>query len=211
MTRQKSHEKSNLIKTSLFILVFVLLTGFFSVYAVAEYEHKQYAENVLRLHVIANSNTSEDQALKLKVRDTVGITVSTLTEGADNAEQTEEIVKNHIDDIKKAAEDRISDEGYNYTVEIKTGEFYFPTKYYANGALPAGNYEAVRVIIGEGKGENWWCVLFPPLCFSNGKADANINKTEPSENESVTVKFKIVEIFQEAKHSISSAIEKFFK
>lgn len=197
-------------KVILFTFIAVLLTGLLSAYAAAERGAAQYSDNVLRLHVIANSNTAEDQALKLKVRDVVGSTVSRLTEGAETAAETELLVQQHIAEIKNAAEEKIKEEGYFYPVEIVTGEFYFPTKYYAKGALPAGDYEAVRVIIGEGKGENWWCVLFPPLCFSNGSAEPTLDQqhSEPSEN--ITVRFKIVEFFQEAKHEISKVIEKIF-
>lgn len=213
MDRQKQKNKNSVFKIVLLIVVITLLTGFIGVYAFSEYGQKEYADNVLRLHVLANSNTSEDQALKLKVRDEVGITVSKLTEGANSAAETEAIVKAHLDEIRCAAEERIQKEGYSYPVEVVTGNFYFPTKYYAKGALPAGNYEAVRVIIGEGKGENWWCVLFPPLCFSNGQAEPGLNESTQNqgEKEEVTLKFKIVEVFQEAKHSLSRMWQKIFK
>lgn len=94
--------------------------------------------------------------------------------------------------IQAAAEER-SGRKATTTVEIETGEYYFPTKYYTEGALPAGSYEAVRVVIGQGEGENWWCVLFPPLCFSNGTADPELDQ-EQQENEDVTLRFKIVEV-----------------
>lgn len=210
MNARKQKEKRRKWKGIVFVLIAVLLTGTIGMYVIAEYNSEQYADNVLRLHVIANSNTSEDQALKLKVRDTVGTVVSTLAKDAESAAETEKIVREQIDAIKTAAEEKIREEGYSYPVEIVTGNFYFPTKYYSKGALPAGDYEAVRVIIGEGAGENWWCVLFPPLCFSNGNADAGID-TEQEASGNVTLRFKIVEVFQEAKHSLSKAFQKIFK
>lgn len=171
--------------------------------------HK-YAENVLRLHVIANSNSSEDQALKLKVRDKIGNVVSSLTEGAADARETERIVKENISLITECAQEEIYKEGFEYTVRIETGEYYFPTKYYDGGALPAGDYEAVRVVIGSGNGDNWWCVLFPPLCFSGGAYMQNEDRaSEQADN--VTVRFKIVEIFQQARHGLSDLFQKIFK
>lgn len=210
MFGRKQKEKNKSGRTALLIVAALLMSAVISVCVIAQYDSEQYADNVLRLHVIANSNTSEDQALKLKVRDTVGSVVSTLTENAENAAETEKIVQENLETIKTAAEEKIREEGYAYPVEIVTGTFYFPTKYYTQGALPAGDYEAVRVIIGEGTGENWWCVLFPPLCFSGGNADPEID-AEQKANDSVTLRFKIVEVFQEAKHSFSRAFQKIFK
>lgn len=210
MIGRQQKEKKKTWKISLFLFIIILMTTIIGVCVVAQYQSEQYADNVLRLHVIANSNTSEDQALKLKVRDSVGSVVSMLTKNTRTASETEQIVQENIDIIKTAAEEKIREEGYHYPVEIITGNFYFPTKYYAKGALPAGEYEAVRVIIGEGAGENWWCVLFPPLCFSNGTADPEID-TEQNADTGVTLRFKIVEVFQEAKHSLSRALQKFFK
>ena len=185
MIARKQTRENRAWKAAAIIMIAVLLAGLIGICILAEYGSEQYADNVLRLHVIANSNTSEDQALKLKVRE-------------------------HIDAIQAAAEEKIREEGYNYPVEIETGEYYFPTKYYTEGALPAGSYEAVRVVIGQGEGENWWCVLFPPLCFSNGTADPELDQ-EQQENEDVTLRFKIVEVFQEAKHSLSKFFQKIFK
>ena len=203
MIARKQTRENRAWKAAAIIMIAVLLAGLIGICILAEYGSEQYADNVLRLHVIANSNTSEDQALKLKVRDAVGSIVSELAAGASSAEETEQIVQ-------AAAEEKIREEGYNYPVEIETGEYYFPTKYYTEGALPAGSYEAVRVVIGQGEGENWWCVLFPPLCFSNGTADPELDQ-EQQENEDVTLRFKIVEVFQEAKHSLSKFFQKIFK
>lgn len=210
MIARKQTRENRAWKAAAIIMIAVLLAGLIGICILAEYGSEQYADNVLRLHVIANSNTSEDQALKLKVRNAVGSIVSELAAGASSAEETEQIVREHIDAIQAAAEEKIREEGYNYPVEIETGEYYFPTKYYTEGALPAGSYEAVRVVIGQGEGENWWCVLFPPLCFSNGTADPELDQ-EQQENEDVTLRFKIVEVFQEAKHSLSKFFQKIFK
>ena len=136
MIGRQQKEKKKTWKISLFLFIIILMTTIIGVCVVAQYQSEQYADNVLRLHVIANSNTSEDQALKLKVRDSVGSVVSMLTKNTRTAAETEQIVQENIDIIKTAAEEKIREEGYHYPVEIITGNFYFPTKYYAKGALP---------------------------------------------------------------------------
>lgn len=189
-------------KKKKWVSVFVLLCVLFclSLYLTAEYYSDRYAENILRFHVIANSDTAEDQALKIKVRDAVGCKISSLAKNVNTAAETAAVVREHSEEIKCAAEECIKKEGYEYGVEIKVGEYYFPTKHYQAMALPAGDYEAVRIIIGEGKGENWWCVLFPPLCFSNGNAVENDASDKKTTQEKFSFKFKIVELFQEIKH-----------
>ncbi len=194
------------VKKKKILVAFIAVCVIFvlSIYFVNEYYSHKYAENILRFHVIANSNTAQDQALKLKVRDAVGCKISELANLSESAEETAEIVSQHSDEIIETAKDCIKNEGYEYSVRIEIGEFYFPTKHYTKMSLPAGDYEAVRIIIGEGLGENWWCVLFPPLCFSNGSAVENDGNT----NEKVTVKFKFVELFQKVKHNFRGAYQK---
>lgn len=189
-------------------LIFIAVSFALAVFLSAEYNSRKYAENILRFHVIANSDTMQDQALKLKVRDAVGCKVSELAECAVNAQETAEIVAQHSKEIIEAAEECIKKEGYDYKVSIEIGEFYFPTKYYSEMSLPAGEYDAVRIIIGEGKGENWWCVLFPPLCFSNGIA---VEDFDVEKKENVTVKFKFTEFFQEIKFELKNIYQKIFK
>ena len=152
----------------------------------------------------------QDQALKLKVRDAVGIKVSELSQNSLSADEMAAVVAEHSVEIIETAEKCIKEAGYDYKVKIEIGEFYFPTKHYSGVSLPAGEYEAVRLVIGEGCGDNWWCVLFPPLCFSNGNAVDNFEDSG-AENEKVTVKFKITEVFQEIKHGFKNIYQKIFK
>lgn len=208
MKRQKNKKRKLKI---ICVSVCFMLCLISVLYCFSEYCQRQYSENVLRLHVIANSNSIEDQALKLKVRDVIGTVVSELACNADSAEETEKIVIENKDIIESAAEQIVKDEGYNYNVSVETGRFYFPTKYYNQSALPAGEYEAVRVVIGEGNGENWWCVLFPPLCFSNGNASYDMDQEAVNKDKGVTVKFKFVEFFQEAKNNIRMCLKIFKK
>lgn len=162
---------------------------------------QELKENIVRLHIVANSNTPEDQALKLSVRDS-------LLKEAKNS-------KNLLTDqeILAVCEHEIKKNGYSYPVAIKRGYFDFPQKSYDNLTLPAGNYNAVRITIGEGKGENWWCVMYPPLCFNaetpGTLGDKEIAMLQESlspetyelicESDSIVIKpsFKLVELWQQ--------------
>ncbi len=121
------------------------------------------ADGVIRLHVIANSDSDADQALKLKVRDRV-LKETGLSVVGDMDTVSYEICKN-LDLIKEYAQDEIIKNGYNYNVKVSYGLTEFPKKEYANIVLPEGMYQALKIEIGEAKGQNWWCVMFPPLCF----------------------------------------------
>lgn len=160
--------------------------------------------NIVRLHVIANSDSKEDQTLKLKIRDAIlAHSKSDFTQKAD--------VEKNLDIYKEIAEQTIYENGYNYKAEVEYGNFRFPTKQYKNIALPAGQYDAVRVKIGAAEGKNWWCVMFPPLCFVDGTTDTTyaeeklgtlIDKESydiitscQSGNFPFEIKFKIVEFF----------------
>jgi len=125
------------------------------------------SESVVRLHVRANSDSAIDQKLKLKVRDRILKETEQLFSEQDNIEDVRNIINENIDIIKKVAKDEIKENGYSYNVSVQYGKSDFPTKSYGDICLPAGTYEALIVNIGEGKGQNWWCVLFPPLCFVN--------------------------------------------
>lgn len=185
------------------IIVFAIGIFFF-----AEYYSNKYSESVFRLHILANSNTAEDQALKLKVRDCIGETVDSLSKEAKNICDMEKLIEENAEKIKDEAQKCIEREGFDYDVKIEIGNFYFPTKSCGSEALPAGEYNAVRVIIGEGKGDNWWCIMFPPLCFSNGNINSTSSKHQEEDvTEKITCKFKFVEIFQEVKNRFKCLFE----
>jgi len=125
--------------------------------------------NLIRLHVIANSNDPDDQALKYRVRDQVIITMSDKFSNVHDVNQARKVVGENLGFIQQLAAKEVAESGKTYPVTIKTGAFMFPAKRYQGEmydfTLPAGNYEALRIILGRGEGKNWWCVLFPPLCF----------------------------------------------
>lgn len=124
------------------------------------------AGKVLRFHVLANSDSEKDQQLKLKVRDAVGCLMQEKLQHADNLSDCKKIVKENISEIQAQAECVIAKEGYDYKVAVQLEETVFPVKSYGNYTFPAGQYEALRVVIGAGEGHNWWCVMYPNLCFS---------------------------------------------
>ena len=123
------------------------------------------ANSVFRLHVIANSDSKEDQELKYKVRDSLLKYMKEICGSCENKAEAICLIKEHQDEFNSIAKQTILDEGYSYDVKINIGNFEFPTKDYGDISLPAGFYDALRVEIGDAKGQNWWCVMFPPLCF----------------------------------------------
>jgi stage II sporulation protein R len=124
------------------------------------------AEKILRFHVLAESDSKEDQRLKLKVRDAVGSYMEAQLANADSREMCEEIVTAHLDEIVTIAEKVVAEEGYDYEVTAALKEVDFPVKTYGAYTFPAGKYEALKVTIGSGSGHNWWCVMYPNMCFS---------------------------------------------
>jgi stage II sporulation protein R len=190
---------------SLLFVVFLIAT--LTSYSNAVFTGLQ--DNIFRLHILANSDSDEDQALKLSVRDSVIEYMESINLSSSTKEETINNVNLHLDEIKKVAENKIKELGYNYEVTLEVGNFYFPTKYYGNISLPAGDYDALRIKIGEAKGQNWWCSLFPPLCFidiSSGYLeddDEEILKDNLTDEEfmlisssspDIKLKFKILEI-----------------
>lgn len=122
-------------------------------------------DSLIRLHVVSNSDSSADQDLKRKVRDEIVAAMGPTFIEADNINLARQIAAANLDRIRDIAAGKIRAEGKDYPVKVELNNFSFPTKHYGPFILPAGDYEAVRVTIGGGAGTNWWCVLFPPLCF----------------------------------------------
>lgn len=129
-------------------------------------------EKVLRLHVIANSDSVSDQSLKYTVRDELLKEGESIFSGSETVFQAEDKIREGLFYLKETAERTVREEGYAYSVNIDIGRTYFPTREYEDVTLPAGYYNAVRVIIGEGKGKNWWCVMFPPMCLPAAAKDS---------------------------------------
>jgi stage II sporulation protein R len=132
-------------------------------YTKAAWLQHDISEKVLRFHVLANSDDEADQNLKLAVRDAVGSYMQKKLAGVDDLEECEQIVNGNLDQIREVAAETIAQNGYDYDVTAELEYTSFPVKSYT---FPAGEYEALRVVIGEGKGHNWWCVMYPNMCFS---------------------------------------------
>ena len=142
------------------ILALALIVGMFPVHGEGE-----IYDTVVRLHVLANSDTDEDQALKLKVRDEVIKVVTPAVENCKTQSEAADAIETVMPEIEAAAARIVKESGYDYAVAVKLGEEYYPTKSYETCAFPEGEYLSLRVLIGEGEGQNWWCCLFPPLCL----------------------------------------------
>ena len=165
-------------------------------------QQKQLAEKLIRFHVVADSDDEEDQRIKLEVRDAVLNEVDVLLENVNDRDNAEVILSKNLDAIIKAAKKELKAQGDNNNVSVTLVEESFPTRYYDTFTLPAGNYTSLRVTIGEGKGHNWWCVVFPPICATAAIEDAEIASFTESELELITddntetvIKFKTLEMF----------------
>lgn len=146
------------------ILISLLVTGW--IVNVKERElQRDLAEEVFRFHVLANSDSKEDQALKMEVKEAVISYMKEQLPQSDNVEVTKAWARAHTDEIEKLAHRLIEEKGYEYPVKAKVTTCDFPDKTYGDITFPAGEYEALRIEIGEAEGQNWWCVLYPNLCF----------------------------------------------
>lgn len=202
------------LKMGRIFVILILLSLFILISAISYVDavSNNIADSVFRLHVIANSNSKEDQELKLKVRDELLSYMNIISKDSTSKQEAMQIANEHKEEFTQIAEKVIKENGYNYTVNVQIGKADFPTKYYGDITLPAGTYDALKVQIGEAKGQNWWCVMFPPLCFvdvstgivpDNSKQELKqslddeeydlISKTDDNE---ISFKFKIVELFQ---------------
>ena len=164
-------------------------------------------ENVLRLHVLANSDGEEDQALKLAVRDEVLKETQELFADCKTREEAQEILTQNLGVIQRTAQDAVRSAGYSYSVTVELGEEEYPTRNYESCCFPAGEYISLRIKIGEAQGQNWWCVLFPPMCVgaaTNDNAFAEVGLTgdqyniiTQTEKPKYKVRFKLLEAFEQ--------------
>ncbi|MGL5633696.1 MAG: stage II sporulation protein R [Sarcina sp.] len=203
------------------LLSIVILIGLFSIVksnsVQAQMNVGEISDKLIRFHVLANSDSTEDQNLKIKVRDAVIAYINPYLENSESIENSREILKSKEEEIIEIAKKVIKKEGYDYKVAVELGKSNFPVKTYGNVTLPQGEYEAFRILIGEAKGQNWWCVMFPPLCFidmSKGQISYEESEeqlkqfldeeeykmiTEEKESEKIKVEFKFLEFFKSKK------------
>lgn len=207
-------------KKILVLLTLLFLYFFTCAFSYVNGVSANLSKSIFRLHVLANSNSVEDQNLKYLVRDNLISYLNTLYNGS-SKEDLLRIVDSHLYDFEKLAKETIKKNGYDYDVSVKVGNFIFPSKNYGDISLPSGYYDALRIEIGNAVGNNWWCVLFPPLCFvdvSSGIVPENskqILKNNMGEEEyhlvsestgDIKFKFKLLELFQNSNFRDSKKI-----
>ena len=197
-------------KRMLFLIILFTIYIFANCYFNTNNSLNNIENNVFRLHIIANSDFEEDQKLKYKVRDNIISYMNNICENISSKEEAILIAKTHINDFKLIADKTIADNGFNYTANVEIGNYKFPTKYYGDITLPSGYYDALEIKLGNNSGQNWWCVLYPSLCFvdiSSGTVPESSKEelkstlsaeeyTLISENTpTYNFKFKLVELF----------------
>ena len=208
--RTINRTKSRLHAVELLLLTAVgvfLLSG-----ALSLQTQSALADKVVRLHVLANSDSEADQSLKLTVRDAVLAETEVLLEGVENRDTAARVLRAQLPQLRRTAERTMAEQGSHYPVEVRLETAEFPTKTYDGFALPAGEYLALRVLIGEAAGQNWWCVVFPPLCSA---AASEVGETAVAagmsgeqvrlitEEEGCVLKFKCVELWQQLRSRFS--------
>ena len=203
-----------ILKNLLIIFILFLVYLFTSIFSYSNAVSSNISDSVFRLHVIANSDSAEDQNLKYDVRDALISYMNSICADISSKKEAIKLVNENKHEFYNIAKQVISDKGFNYNINVKIGNFSFPTKTYGDISFPAGFYDALKIEIGEASGQNWWCVMFPSLCFvdiSNGivpeESKENLEATMSEENYNLIssdslefkVKFKLVELFENAK------------
>lgn len=195
----QTNKSTLLIKSA--IIAFVLTV----IYSVIPFQAvcAEIPNDVFRFHILANSDSEEDQALKLKVRDKVLERTKILFDTANSKSDAEKFVKANLETIEEIAQNEVYKNGYNYPVKAEVVNMHFDTRYYESYTLPSGMYDALRITIGNAKGHNWWCVMYPSICISTVDEGKDRAKDALSDDEysvvtddKVEYKFFIVELFQ---------------
>ena len=203
--------KNSKIGISITLILLLFLYTTINAISYVEAVSTDISNSVFRLHVIANSDSNEDKSLKYKVRDNLLKYMNNICSDCSSKQEAIDLVTEHQEEFKQVALDTIKKEGYSYNVKINIGNFEFPTKQYGDISLPAGYYDALRVEIGEAKGRNWWCVMFPSLCFidvssgivpeeskeelQNILSDEEYSIISDNSDNGIKLKFKLIEFF----------------
>ena len=194
----------------IFVPLFLVFVFMFSYIAPFIETSENISDQVFRLHILANSDSAEDQQLKLKVRDEILKKSETVFAFSNSLEETIELCKNNIALFQQTAEQCLKDNGSDYDVKVYVDKEYFNTREYDEITLPSGIYNALKIEIGQGKGHNWWCVMFPAICLSS-VTDNELNKYLSEDEQKLVnsdskyeVRFKIVEIYEKVKSKIIS-------
>ncbi|MBP8641161.1 MAG: stage II sporulation protein R [Oscillospiraceae bacterium] len=190
----------------LFALCVTLCTGLF-----AKAEQQQLANELIRLHVIANSDTDSDQSAKLNVRDSALRVLTPLLQGVSSVSEAEKIINNELPQLCSEAKRSLLLDGKFYPAKAELCIEQYPTKKYAGFALPAGEYISLKIILGKGEGHNWWCVVFPPLCMTSVENEEAFSSLTDESAKLITydgseykLKFRIIELYHTLRQSLSS-------
>ena len=155
-------------------------------------------DDTVRLHILANSDSEEDQALKLKLRDEILKAFGKELSLFESVAEAEENLAGKIEEIREFSDKKIKELGYNYKTEVTFREEWYDTRVYENFTLPCGYYNSLRIVIGDGDGKNWWCVMFPPLCLDAAVSSPQYtNEEETLISKKYIIKFKILELISE--------------
>lgn len=203
------HNSGPLHTFELLLLVGLMFTAFSSGIFKYDKQSEQIRSETLRLHIIANSDSEFDQSLKLQVRDKILEDTGGLFAEVSGKSEAVALAETSLDDIKAEAEAVLAQAGVDYPIKVELTEMWFETRSYDGFTLPAGDYDAVRVIIGDGEGVNWWCVMYPPLCIPSENAGADAAKVYGKNTAFVTssggteIRFAIVELIERIKNSLT--------
>lgn len=205
-------ERVNMMQKLIYIVAVALLASIGG-FVYAESIQEELADNLVRFHVLANSDSEADQAIKLQVRDAILATVR----GQIDTNAGRQAVLDSVEVFERTANETLQQLGADYTARVEVERVYFPKKIYDNITLPRGRYESIRVLLGRGAGENWWCVAYPPLCFTEAATGALSDKGQEllrerlseesydviqTEGVEVQYKFKVVELFNTLKEKL---------
>ncbi len=194
----KEQSRIKVVLSVVLILMSLLVMGNKSSSTVVkkkQIDNLQASEKLVRMHVVANSNSLQDQHIKREIRDLLSARMREIVRSSQLTEQPKQMIKNKKELFARAVNNKLESLGADYRAQLELGEFQFPTRSYGQIELEAGNYQALRVVLGAGQGENWWCVLFPPLCFVDSRDE--VAKTELKKlstnhkQEELSVEFKL--------------------
>jgi len=199
------HQSGKLRGFELVVLAGLMITGINSYAKRAIAQSTEVRDETLRLHIIANSDSEEDQALKLKVRDRILEETGELFAEVNGKSDAVALTKISLNKIEALAEDVIAEEGAEYDVSVALTEDWFETRSYDGFTLPAGEYDTVRIVIGAGEGANWWCVMYPPLCVSSATDAAEAYGEDEAfvTGSKYEVRFAVVELYERIKKVLS--------
>lgn len=199
------HQSGKMRGFELVVLAGLMITGINSYAKRAIAQSSEVREETLRLHIIANSDSEEDQALKLRIRDRILDETGELFAEVTGKSDAVALAKISLNEIQAVAEDVIAEEGAEYEVTVSLTENWFETRSYDGFTLPAGDYDTVRIVIGAGEGTNWWCVMYPPLCVSSAEDAAEAYGEDEAfvTGSKYEVRFAVVELYERMKKALT--------